>query len=110
MAQPSWTPLPAPVSQEPYDIGTFEWSDEEEKEHKTFDSKQWRHFTLKFGKYRGMTLLQMIQKSRTRGYLRWLAKRDNLYDGQQECFLEALKFYEKHKSQRQAIKAQEILR
>ena len=113
MAQSNWTPVPAPVSQEPYDIGSFEWSDEdtngEEKKRTVFDPQQWRQFTLKFGKYKGMNLLQMTQKSRTRGYLRWLMKCEGLYDGQKECFAEALKFYERHKSQRQRVKANRIL-
>ena len=32
----------------------------------------WENFTLRFGKFKGMTLSDMIKKGRTRGYLRYI--------------------------------------
>lgn len=102
-----WTPLPPAVSQEPYQL--YEWSDDEEEKKKKekklndenmFDITQWYDMKLKFGKYKGLTLRQMVKKSKTRRYLRWLSTR-TLYGNQQECVNAALKYHDREKANRE---------
>lgn len=101
-----WVQLPPPVSQDPYQI--YEWSDDEEEKKKKekklneenmHDVSQWYEMTMKFGKYKGLTLRQMVKKSKTRRYLRWLSTR-TLYGNQQECVKAALKYHDREKANR----------
>ena len=49
------------------------YSDEEESPMDTeVGTDSWENFTLRFGKFKGMTLSDMIKKGRTRGYLRYI--------------------------------------
>jgi len=110
--QETWTPLPKPVDQTPYDIGSneYEWSDEdaEEKEKKKkYETPEhlWYTLVLRFGKYKGMTLRQMVKKARTRKYLRWLLKTaTNLYADQVACIHMALNYHAQEKAKKEAFK------
>ena len=102
-----WVAIPPPVDQEPYKI--YEWSDDEGEDKKkkekklneenTHDISLWYDMTLKFGKYKGLSLRQMVKKSKTRRYLRWLVTKD-LYGNQQDCVKEALKYHNREKANR----------
>ena len=55
------------------DIRDVVYSDEEESPMDTeVGTDSWENFTLRFGKFKGMTLSDMIKKGRTRGYLRYI--------------------------------------
>lgn len=102
-----WVQLPPPVDQEPYQI--YEWSDVDEDDKKkkekklneenTHDISKWYDMKLKFGKYKGRTLRQMVKRPKTRRYLRWLATKE-LYGNQQDCVQEALKYHTREKANR----------
>ena len=49
------------------------YSDEEESTMDTeVGTDSWENFTLRFGKFKGTTLSEMIKNGRTRGYLRYI--------------------------------------
>lgn len=106
----TWQALPPPVSQDPYNISTYEWSDGEDGEKPSndeskyqFDLARWFDMKLLFGKYKGLTLRDMILKKERRRYLRWLATSDfKLYGNQRECVKEGLRYYKRVKSRRAA--------
>ena len=105
-----WQALPPPISQEPYNISTYEWSDGEGSEKQghddskyQFDLSRWFDMKLLFGKYKGQTLRDMILKKERRRYLRWLATSSfKLYGNQRECVKEGLRYYKRVKSRRSA--------
>ena len=57
------------------EITNVVYSDEEDENPMDTDvrgSDNWENFTLRFGKYKGTNLAEMIKKGRTRGYLRYI--------------------------------------
>lgn len=76
----------------------FEFSDDDEE-----PTVQWRDATLGFGKYKGWTIESMLNKSKQRGYLRYLLKWDNLRQDTRTQITDALKYYESVKSARPVV-------
>ncbi len=112
-----WKALPPPVSQEPYNISTYEWSDEEQEGEEAreqkyqFDITRWYDMKLLFGKYKGLNLKEMVLKRERRRYLRWLAGSDfKLYGNQRECVQEALRYAKCKKTRRKATIAMGVFK
>lgn len=81
------------------------FSDEEDSSMRTADSQpleggSWQNFTLRFGKYKGTTLDTMIQKGRTRQYLRYILKWPDIRPNTADNINQALAHYNMMKDAR----------
>lgn len=65
--------------------------------------KTWSEMSLRFGKYKGIKLPQLIKTQKTRSYLRWLKKQDWLHSWQKGFITHAIKSYNKKKAKHQRV-------
>lgn len=63
----------------------------------------WRNFEIRFGKFRGHNLSQMLEKSRTRAYLRYILGWQDIRPNTAENIRKALAHYENIKAARAAL-------
>ena len=61
----------------------------------------WRSFEIRFGKYRGHTLPQMLEKGRTRQYLRYILGWQDIRPNTAENIRKALSHYDELKAARE---------
>ena len=73
-----------------------EWSDDENK------TGDWRTFELRFGKYKGTPMQEMIKTQRKRGYLRYILQWDDIRPGTERAIKNALAVHNDMKRQRHA--------
>lgn len=64
---------------------------------KSSDSGSWENFSLRFGKYKGCTLSTMIEKGRTRQYLRYILKWPDIRPNTADNINQALAHYARMK-------------
>ncbi len=111
MSSPLWKSLPASEEAPPLpsisDLQEYEWSDNESKKP-TFneDPKHWASMTLRFGKYKGKTLRQLVKRAKGRSYLRWLVTKE-LRGNQVECIQAALSYHAREKERRASFLAKQ---
>lgn len=80
------------------------FSDDEDNSMRTdnppSEGGSWQNFTLRFGKYKGSTLDTMIQKGRTRQYLRYILKWPDIRPNTADNINQALAHYARMKEAR----------
>jgi len=72
-----------------------EWSDDDERH-------DWSTFELRFGKYKGTTLNEMIKTQRKRGYLRYILQWDDIRPATASAVKDALAVHADMKRSRHA--------
>jgi hypothetical protein len=73
------------------------------------DGSNWDNFVLRFGKYKGSRLGQMITDGRTRGYLRYILKWPDVRPNTALNINKALAHYEKMKEDRGVLPPAPVL-
>lgn len=81
-----WHPLPEPLQDKKLEI-TF--SDTEDDSNTT----SWYKFEIKFGKFKGVKMNEMITSKEGRSYLRWLKKQEWCKDYTTDAIDEAMLYY-----------------
>ena len=69
------------------------------------DGGNWENFVLRFGKYKGTTLSNMITQGRTRGYLRYILGWNDIRPNTALNINKALAHYDKMKNDRVGMPA-----
>lgn len=73
------------------------------------DGRNWENFVLRFGKYKGTTLSNMITQGRTRGYLRYILKWPDIRPNTALNINRALSHYDKMKEDRGVLPPPPVL-
>lgn len=78
------------------------FSDEEDDSSRYDNAGGWEKYIIRFGKYKGTTLADMITRGRTRGYLRYILTWSDLRPESHSNISAALAHYDKLKRDKEA--------
>ena len=81
----------------------FSSDEEEEQEDGEVSNIEWHEYILPFGKHKGKDLNRLLLRKKTRGYMRWLAKQDWVFESHRAHLDTALKIYKRKKRKRSKV-------